>query len=67
MRALHRAFGFLGQHATPFLVGGVLVGLLVPALAVLARPMRIPGLLVPLVIALLRLDWDAVAAPAWWR
>ena len=64
MRALHRTFDFLGQHATLFLAGGVLLGLLLPPLAALARPMLIPGLLIPLVIALLRLDWDALAAYA---
>jgi len=64
MRALHRAFDFLGQHATLFLAGGVLLGLLVPPLAALARPMLIPGLLIPLVIALVRLDWGALAAYA---
>ena len=64
MRALHRAFDFLGKHATLFLAGGVLLGLLVPPLAALARPMLIPGLLIPLVIALLRLDWGALAAYA---
>lgn len=64
MRALHRAFDYLGQHATLFLAGGVLLGLLVPQLATLARPMLIPGLLIPLIIALLRLDWDALAAYA---
>ena len=64
MRLLHRAFDFLGQHATLFLAGGVLLGLLLPQLAALARPLLIPGLLIPLVIALLRLDWDALAAYA---
>jgi BASS family bile acid:Na+ symporter len=64
MRPLHRALDFVGQHATLFLACGVLLGLLVPPLASLARPMLIPGLLIPLVIALLRLDWDALAAYA---
>src|ERR1017187_3183459 len=64
MRALHRAFDFLGQHATLFLAGGVLLGLLVPPLAALARPMLIPGLLIPLIIALVRLDWSALGAYA---
>jgi BASS family bile acid:Na+ symporter len=64
MRALHRAFDFLGQHATLFLAGGVLLGLLLPPLASFFRPMLIPGLLVPLVIALVRLDWGALAAYA---
>src|SRR5471030_1585724 len=47
MRALHRAFDFLGQHSTLFLAGGVLLGLLLPPLSALARPMLIPGLLIP--------------------
>ena len=64
MRALHRVFDYLGQHATLFLAGGVLLGLLVPPLAALAHPLLIPGLLIPLVIALLRLDWGALAAYA---
>lgn len=64
MRILHRVFDYLGRYATLFLAGGVLLGLLVPPLAALARPLLIPGLLVPLVIALLRLDWDALAAYA---
>ena len=64
MRTLHRAFDYLGRHATLFLAGGVLLGLFVPALAALARPLLIPGLLIPLVIALLRLNWDALAAYA---
>lgn len=64
MRALHRTFDFLGRHATLFLAGGVLLGLFVPQLATLARPLLIPGLFIPLVIALLRLDWTALAAYA---
>ena len=64
MRALHRAFDVLGQHAALFLAGGVLLGLAAPTLAALARPLLIPGLLIPLVIALLRLDWGALAAYA---
>ncbi len=62
MRALHRAFDYLGQHATLFLAGGALLGLLVPQLATLARPLLIPVLLIPLVISLLRLDWGALTA-----
>ena len=64
MRALARVLDFFGQHATFILAGGVLLGLLAPPLAALARPLLIPGLLIPLVIALLRLDWNALAAYA---
>ncbi len=62
MRALARVLDFFGQRATLILAGGVLLGLLAPPLASLARPLLIPGLLIPLVIALVRLDWSALAA-----
>lgn len=55
---------YLGRHATRFLAGGALLGLLVPQLATLARPLLILGLVVPLIIALVRLDWSAIAAYA---
>lgn len=64
MRAFARVLDFFGQHATFILAGGVLLGLLAPPLAALARPLLIPGLLIPLVIALLRLDWEALATYA---
>ena len=64
MRALARILDFFGQHATLILAGGVLLGLVAPPLAALARPLLIPGLLIPLVIALVRLDWGALAAYA---
>jgi predicted Na+-dependent transporter len=40
-----------------FLAGGVLIGLAIPPLATAARPLLVPALIVPLTIALLRLDW----------
>ncbi len=64
MRSLARSLDFLGRHATLVLAGGVLVGFAIPPLAALARPLLLPGLLIPLVIALLRLDWGALAAYA---
>jgi BASS family bile acid:Na+ symporter len=64
MRLLHRAFNYMGQHATLFMAGGVLLGLFVPPLASFFRPMLIPGLLIPLVIALVRMDWEALAVYA---
>ncbi|MBE0615866.1 MAG: hypothetical protein IH604_19520 [Burkholderiales bacterium] len=64
MRALHRVLDYLGQHATLFLAGGAFLGLLVPQLATLARPLLILGLVVPLIIALVRLDWGVIAAYA---
>ena len=61
---LVRALAFLGRHAPLFMAGGVLVGLVVPPLATLAKPLLVPTLLIPLTLALIRLDWSAIAA---WR
>lgn len=58
------ALAFLGRHATAFMAGGVLLGVLVPPLASLAQPLLIPTLLIPLTLALVRLDWSAIGA---WR
>ncbi len=54
--------GFVGKHATRFMFGGVLVGLALPWLADLVRPLFVPLLLIPLTIALMRLDWQAFKA-----
>jgi BASS family bile acid:Na+ symporter len=61
---LFPALAFLGRHATGFMAGGVLLGLAVPPLAALAQPLLVPTLLIPLSLALVRLDWGAIAA---WR
>ena len=53
---------FVGRNATRFMAGGVLLGLVAPPLAALARPLLVPALLIPLSLALLRLDWRAVVA-----
>lgn len=52
-----RALDHVGRHGALFLAGGVLLGLAVPPLAAAARPLLAPALLVPLTLALLRLDW----------
>jgi BASS family bile acid:Na+ symporter len=57
-----RALAFIGRHATLFMAAGVLAGLLLPPLAALARPLLVPTLLIPLTLALVRLDWSAIAA-----
>ena len=59
-----RLLAFAGRHATAFMAVGVLAGLVVPPLATLARPLLVPTLLIPLALALVRLDWSAAAA---WR
>lgn len=57
-----RPVAFVGRHATKFMAGGVLAGFVFPPLAALARPLLVPALVVPLALALIRLDWSAIAA-----
>lgn len=61
---LRRPLDFIGRHATKFLFGGVLVGLALPPLAALLRPGLVVFLLLPLTMALMRLDWSAFHAYA---
>jgi len=56
-----RPLAFVGRHATKFMAAGVLVGFVVPPLAGLARPLLAPALVIPLALALVRLDWSAIA------
>ncbi|MCZ7566827.1 MAG: hypothetical protein M5U08_25935 [Burkholderiales bacterium] len=64
---LVQALTYIGRHGALFLAFGVLLGLALPGLAATIRPLLLPALLVPLTIALLRLDWrllgDAVRRP----
>lgn len=59
-----RLIAYAGRHATAVMAAGVLAGLAVPPLATLARPLLVPTLLIPLALALVRLDWAAAGA---WR
>ena len=43
------------------MAAGVLVGFLVPPLATLAKPLLLPAVVIPLTLALVRLDWSALA------
>lgn len=61
---LWRPLDYMGRHATKFLFGGVLVGLLVPPLASLLRPGLVIFLLLPLTLSLMRLDWSGFQAYA---
>jgi len=56
-----RPLAFVGRHATKFMAAGVLVGFVVPPLAGLAKPLLAPALVIPLALALVRLDWSAIA------
>jgi BASS family bile acid:Na+ symporter len=55
---LIRILDYIGRHAALFLAGGVFLGLAIPSLATAARPLLAPALILPLTIALLRLDWQ---------
>lgn len=59
-----RLIAYAGRHATAVMAAGVLLGLVVPPLASLARPLLLPTVLVPFTLALVRLDWSAALA---WR
>lgn len=50
----------LGRHATTVLFLGVFVGLALPGLAHLARPLLPPAVVLLLTATLLRLDWTAI-------
>jgi BASS family bile acid:Na+ symporter len=65
MRALaYRALDFAGTHATRLLAAGVLIGLAIPPLASLLRPLLLPAIVISLVLALVRLDWSVFGAHA---
>ena len=54
---LWRGLGWLGRQASPAIAIGVFAGLLVPPLASLMKPLLIPAIVLPFLVALLRLDW----------
>ncbi|MGI9489981.1 MAG: hypothetical protein ACR2RF_29650 [Geminicoccaceae bacterium] len=54
----------LGRHGSVILPVGVFIGLLVPPLAALMKPLLIPGIIGPFIIALLRMDWQRLLAYA---
>lgn len=56
MRAF-AALTWLRRHGGALIAIGVFVGLLVPPLASLLRPLLVPAILAPFLIALLRIDW----------
>ena len=62
MRLIAAPLDFFGRQATRMLAVGVLAGIAIPQLATLMRPLLIVGLVVPLTIALVRIDWAALWA-----
>ena len=57
MNPLIKALTALGHHGSVILPIGVFLGLLVPPLASLMKPLLIPGIIGPFIIALIRIDW----------
>ena len=55
------ALAALGRHGSLILPIGVFIGLLLPPLAALMKPLLIPGIIGPFIIALLRMDWQKLA------
>jgi len=61
---LRTLLGFLGRHARWALPAGVFVGIVLPDLATLLRPLLTYLVIGTLTTALLRLDWDRIAQAA---
>lgn len=62
MGALRSALGWLGRRAGLVIATGVFAGLLLPSLASLLRPLLLGAILLPFLIALVRLDIFRLAA-----
>lgn len=60
--AWHRPLAWLGRNGSKVIALGVFIGLLLPPLAALLRPLLIPAIIGPFLIALLRLDWRQLGA-----
>ncbi len=57
---MSRLLAFLGGHATWVLFVGVFLGLALPSLAALARPLLAPAVAVLLTATLVRIDWQVM-------
>ena len=57
---MSRLLAFLGGHATWVLFVGVFLGLALPALSALARPLLAPAVAVLLTATLVRIDWQVM-------
>ncbi|MEZ5932056.1 MAG: hypothetical protein R3F54_08915 [Alphaproteobacteria bacterium] len=67
MKPIVALLAALGRHGSVVLPIGVFIGLLIPPLATLMKPLLIPGIIGPFIIALIRMDWlrlrDHVSQP----
>jgi bile acid:Na+ symporter, BASS family len=64
MARLLRSFAFLGRHGTWFLAGGLFIGLLLPALAALLRPLLSGFIFLLTAATFLSIDWQDLARHA---
>ncbi|MFW5678669.1 MAG: hypothetical protein ACOC3D_00245 [Pseudomonadota bacterium] len=74
--AIHRLLGGLGRRATWFLAAGIFVGVIVPPVADMARPLLTPAIFLLMLVTLLRIEpaslraafrrpWRLAVAVAW--
>ena len=59
---LTRLLTFVGRHGAPVLACGVFAGLIWPELAHWFRPLLVPAVFIVVTLAMIRLDWTAMAA-----
>lgn len=55
------ALGWVGRHGKAVLAAGIFLGLAVPALAALFRPLLTPSVIALLAFTLMRMDWGMLA------
>lgn len=61
---MRQGLAWLGRNGSRVIALGVFIGLLLPPLAALLRPLLIPAIIGPFLIALLRLDWHQLGQHA---
>lgn len=59
-----QGLAWLGRNGSRVIALGVFIGLLLPPLAALLRPLLVPAIIGPFLIALLRLDWHQLGRHA---
>ncbi len=64
MSKLAAGLAWIGRHASPFFFVAVFAGVVLPPLASLLAPLLLPAILLPFVVALLKLDMAALLRQA---
>lgn len=62
MSPLRSSLVWLGRRAGLVIAIGVFAGLLIPPLATLLRPLLLVGIVLPFLVALIRIDWHCLSA-----